>query len=263
MAAPILNPVRSWLRDALIRVGRVANHDLAARLDRLSPLAGEIDRALIAAHYLRGHGLEIGALHRPLSLPPGILVDYLDAAPIEILRARFPDIADIRTPDIVDDGESLGKVADQRYDFIIANHFLEHTENPFATLGNFVRVLKPGGHIFMAVPDKRWTFDRDRPLTTLDHLIKDYREGPHSSRRAHYDEWLRIIDGFAGEKLAERTDAFIRDKVNIHFHVWTFREMTEMFCAARDVIGLPLEVKLAFADKPMLEVVWVLQVEPK
>ena len=30
--------------------------------------------------------------------------------------------------------------------------------------------------------------------------------------------------------------------------------------AARQVVGLPLEVKLAFADPPMLEVVWVLEV---
>lgn len=255
--------MRALLRGAVIRAGRVANHDLAMQIERMGasrPAACGINRRTIAAQFLRGQGLEIGALHRPLVLPPGAVAHYLDAAPLETLRARFPEVADIRAPDVVDDGETLGTVADGRYDFIVANHFLEHTENPFATLANFVRVLRPGGHIFMAVPDKRWTFDHARPLTTLDHLLADYREGPQVSRRAHYDEWLRIIDGYEGAVLAERTEAFIRDKVNIHFHVWTIDEMSEMFIAARRVVGLPLEIKLAFADPPMLEVVWVLQV---
>jgi SAM-dependent methyltransferase len=258
-----LNPLRLWFRDTLIRVGRVANNDLATRVDQLAvtqAASAGISRASIAAHYLRGLGLEIGALHRSLPLPPGVSAHYVDAAPIEQLRKRFPGIANIRPPDIVDNGEQLGTVADATYDFIIANHFLEHTENPFATLGNFVRVLRPGGRIYMAVPDKRWTFDRDRPITTLDHLLTDYREGPQVSRRAHYDEWLRIIDHHTGDELARRTEAFIRDGVNIHFHVWTIAEMSEMFMAARKIVGLPLEVKLAFADPPMQEVVWVLEV---
>ena len=258
-----MTPLRTSLRDAVIRLGRVANHDLAARIDRLAqpaPAQGGIDRTTIAAQFLRGQGLEIGALHRPLALPAGAIAHYLDAAPVEVLRARFPEVADIRAPDVVDDGEHLSTVPDARYDFIVANHFLEHTENPFATLGNFVRVLRPGGHIFMAVPDKRWTFDHARPRTTLDHLLRDYREGPEVSRRAHYDEWLRIIDGLQGEQLAERTEAFVRDRVNIHFHVWTIADMSEMFHAAKRAVGLPLEVKLAYADPPMLEVVWVLEV---
>jgi SAM-dependent methyltransferase len=257
-----------------MRIGRVAGHDLGDRIDHLSAATTRIDSALsvlsshvdginrrsIAAHFLRGRGLEIGALHRPLELPVGATAHYLDAAPIETLRARFPEVTDIRTPDVVDDGEHLSTLPDDQYDFIIANHFLEHTENPFATLSNFVRVLRTGGRIFMAIPDKRWTFDKTRPVTTLDHLLGDYRAGPNTSRRQHYDEWLRVIDGFTGDTLAERTEAFIRDKVNIHFHVWTFKEMSEMFFAAKDIIGLPIDVKLAFADPPMLEVVWVLEV---
>jgi SAM-dependent methyltransferase len=261
-----MHPLRLWLRDTVIRVGRVATHDLAVRIERLehpvphSPAITGINRATIASQFLRGQGLEIGALHRPLALPPSACAHYLDAAPVEVLRARFPEISDIRAPDVIDNGEELNTVPDGRYDFIVANHFLEHTENPFGTLANFVRVIRPGGNIFMAVPDKRWTFDRDRPLTTLDHLLTDYREGPETSRRAHYDEWLRVVDGLSGEELAERTDAFIRDRVNIHFHVWTISQMSEMFVAARDVVRLPLEIKLAFADPPMLEVVWVLEV---
>jgi SAM-dependent methyltransferase len=255
--------LKQTLRAALQRLGRIATADLAERLDgldgRVSPMP--ISRAVIAAHYLRGSGIEIGALHNPLRVPPGVRVRYVDAAPIEELTRRFPDLRGIRAPDIVDDGEHLRTIADGSCDFVIANHFFEHTEDPFATLRNFVRVLRPGGHVFMAIPDKRWTFDRDREVTTLDHLLRDHREGPEVSRRAHYQDWLTKIDGIRDDTLAERTEAFVRDRVNIHFHVWTIREMSELFIAARDIVGLPLEVKLCFADPAGLEVVWVLEVE--
>ncbi len=66
------------------------------------------------------------------------------------------------------------------------------------------------------------------------------------------------MNGFV---LEERRAAFIRDRVNIHFHVWTIDEMSEMFAAARRELALPLEIKLCYADPPNLEVVWVLQKE--
>ncbi len=219
-----------------------------------------IDRASIAAQFLRGRGLEIGALHRPLPLPVGAVAQYVDAAPIDVLAARFPEVSGIQAPDIVDDGEHLRSIGDQSYDFIVANHFLEHTEDPFATLGTFIRVLRPGGRIFMAIPDKRWTFDREREITSLEHLLTDYRDGPDISRRGHYEEWLSVIDHLSGDELAKHLDAFIKAKINIHFHVWTIQEMSDMFFAARRVLGMPLEVKLAFADPPMLEVIWILEV---
>jgi SAM-dependent methyltransferase len=251
---------RAAIRRQLVRVGRILNQDVLAAAARLEVAApAPISRETIAAHFLRGAGLEIGALHRPLEMPPGALVRFVDMAPAEILRTRFPEVGHVTVPDIVDNGETLATVPDGSQDFVVANHFLEHTEDPFSTLRTFLRVLRPGGFIFMAIPDKRWTFDAPRPITDLAHLLRDYREGPQSSRVAHYDEWLRIIDGFSGDVLAERRDAFIRDRVNIHFHVWTIDEMSEMFAAARRELGLPVEIKLCYADPPNLEVVWVLQ----
>lgn len=254
---------KTTVRGQLRRIGRMLHRDVLAAVGGSRSLlpAAPISRATIAAHYVRGTGLEIGALHRPLPVPPGVRVQFVDMAPADVLRARFPEVTHVTPPDIVDDGETLATVADGSQDFVIANHFLEHTEDPFSTLGNFLRVLRPGGIIFMAIPDKRWTFDAPRPVTDLAHLLRDYREGPAVSRAAHYDEWLRIIDGYSGDVLAERHAAFLRDRVNIHFHVWTIDEMAEMFTACRRDLGMNLEVKLCFADPPNLEVIWILKAE--
>ena len=78
-------------------------------------------------------------------------------------------------------------------DFIIANHFIEHTEDPIGTIKRFLTVLRPQGILYMAVPDKRFTFDLERPLTSLEHLLRDHTEGPEWSRESHFREWAQFV----------------------------------------------------------------------
>ena len=144
-------------------------------------------RRNIASQYLSGEGIEVGALHAPLEVPPGVKVHYVDRMPVSELRKQYPELAAVNVveADIVDNGETLSSIADNSWDFVIANHMIEHCQNPIGTLENFLRVLKPGGLVYMGVPDKRYTFDIDRPLTSLDHLIRDYKEGPEWSKLGH------------------------------------------------------------------------------
>ena len=146
------------------------------------------------------------------------------------LRRHYPELAswDLVDPDIIDDGERLETVADNSLDFVVANHFIEHTEDPLGAIGNHLRVLKPGGVIFMAVPEKRRTFDRDRQVTTIDHLVRDHREGPETSRPQHFEEWARDVDH--ADDVAAHAQALMEQAYSIHFHVWTcdaFRDLLE------------------------------------
>ena len=197
------------------------------KMTTLTPL----DRASLAAQYLRGSGIEIGALHHPLPVPKDVSVRCVDRLPVSELRIQYPELSayDLVPVDIVDDGECLQTIPDASQDFVIANHFLEHTEDPIGTLLNFFRVLREGGFLYMAIPDKRFTFDVDRPVTTLQHLIRDHAEGPAHSREAHYREWVRLVDkasGIAGEEALykERTEK----NYSIHFHVWRQQDMAEL-----------------------------------
>src|SRR5690606_20635940 len=128
-------------------------------------------------------------------LPPGARVRYVDRLSTVDLRAQYPELAALPLVevDVVDDGERLSRIADASLDFVVASHFLEHCEDPIGALLAFLRVLRPGGVLYLAVPEKRLCeFDVARPVTPLDHVIADHAEGPERSRRAHYLEWARL-----------------------------------------------------------------------
>ncbi len=99
--------------------------------------------------------------------------------PLPDLLAHYPELIGqpLQAPDMIDDGETLSTIDSASQDFVIANHFLEHCENPIQTLRNFLRVLKDGGILYMAVPDKRFTFDVDRPVTTYAEPGRDLPAG--------------------------------------------------------------------------------------
>jgi len=202
-------------------------------------------RKAIAGAYLRGSGLEIGALHNPLKVPPAARVRYVDKLGDSDLRREYPELKDkdLVHVDIVDDGETLATVADGSQDFVIANHFVEHCENPIAAVGNMLRVLKTGGFLYLAIPDKRFTFDRDRPVTSIEHLMRDYQEGPAWSRRAHYEEWARLVDKIADPAGRERqVETLLARRAAIHFHVWTQAELVDLVAALRRLWSFDIEL---------------------
>jgi SAM-dependent methyltransferase len=161
------------------------------------------------------------------------------------LRAHYPELDgfDLVEPSVVDDGETLASVADASVDFVIANHFIEHCEDPIGTLSNHLRVLRHSGVLYMAVPDCRHTFDRDRRVTSIAHLQQDHVEGPAGSRRAHYEEWASSKDAVSADEVASRADELEDQKYSIHFHVWTPTAFLELLVHCRAELGLPLEVE--------------------
>jgi SAM-dependent methyltransferase len=212
----------------------------------LSPSARRVrgNRTRLARTFLKGSGVEIGALHQPLPLPRRAHARYVDRMDVAGLRTHYPELADLPlvAVDVIDDGETLATLADGSQDFVIANHFIEHTQDPIGTLGHHLRVLRPGGILYLAVPDQRETFDRDRPLTELAHLVRDHDEGPAWSRSAHFDEWARLVDGLAGEPAEAEARRLEAMDYSIHFHVWRPETFLELLLHCR-AAGLPLEIE--------------------
>ena len=216
---------------------------LRRRLGRVIDLPMALRRRALAGRYLSGTGIEIGALHKPLPLPAGARVRYVDRMSVGDLRLHYPELADERLcePDIIDDGERLATIADGSLDFVVANHFIEHTQDPISTLENHARVLKPGGILYLGVPDKRRTFDRDREITSVAHIARDRREGPAVSRAEHYEDWARHVERSADAETRARQ--LMDDDYSIHFHVWTLDAFRALLEHAQREDSLPLQIE--------------------
>ena len=199
----------------------------------------------IAFQYLKGEGIEVGALHAPLQVPDSVKVHYVDRMSVSDLRKQYPELGAVGLveADIVDNGETLSSIADNSWDFVIANHMIEHCQNPIGALENFLRVVKPGGLIYMGVPDKRYTFDIGRPLTTLDHLIQDYKQGPEWSKLGHYEEYIRLVDKFPEEQVAGRMQHLLDIDYSIHFHVWTADSFPELLAYCQENLSYRFEIE--------------------
>jgi predicted SAM-dependent methyltransferase len=217
------------------------------------------DRIAVAEKFLAGAGIEIGALHSPLQLPPDAKARYVDRMTVPDLRRQYPELSALKLVDIdiIDDGETLDSIEDATQDFVIANHFIEHCQNPLLALKNMLRVLKPGGILYLAIPDKRFTFDVDRPVTSFEHIFRDYEEGPAGSRTQHFEEWAMLVDKVGEGEVMNHAGKLMAIDYSIHFHVWSQAEMFEWIAASQKIPGFTFDVEL-FLKNPG-ECIWVLR----
>jgi SAM-dependent methyltransferase len=196
--------------------------------------------------WLRGTGIEIGGLHRPLHVPHADRVIYVDHLTRDELRHEYPELADqdLVDVDVIGTAENLSAFEDASLDFVVANHLLEHLEYPVRGLREFTRVLRPGGLVFMALPDKRVTFDRTRELTTTEHLVQEERlQSAEQNRWAHYVDYATGVDGKAPGAEADARARYLLDlHYSIHFHVWTPDSFLDFLSAARAEFGLDLQL---------------------
>jgi SAM-dependent methyltransferase len=181
-------------------------------------------RGRLAYIHLAGEGIEIGALHKPLSCDwRKVRVQYVDIKTIDELKNEYKEInpKDISPVDRIDNGETLATFDDESLDFVINCHMIEHTEDPISTLNNWLRVLRPGGILYLVVPDMRYNFDCRREPTDFTHLLEDHEKGPELSREAHYIEWADLVERCRPEHIQDRARQLREQKYRIHFHVWT------------------------------------------
>ena len=190
-----------------------------------------IKRNQIVQEYITGVGIEIGALHNPIFIPPTATIRYVDKFSREQLRQHYPELANkpLVDVDVITDGEALESIEDRSQDFVVANHFLEHCQNPLLAIENMFRVLKQSGILYIALPDKRYSFDIARPITPYEHLVQDYTQGSEISRNEHFKEWVKLVNHVTDEyEIRRQVEDLIRMDYSIHFHVWTQNEMIEL-----------------------------------
>ena len=178
-------------------------------------------RAEIAGR-LHGKGVEIGALHRPLVCPNAVEMDYVDRLSYEDLKIHYAELKslDIVHPTIVTDAETLTGISDNAYDFLVSAHIIEHMRDPIGALFSWVRVVRPGGYVYLIIPDAREIFDRYRERTSLEHLIMDYVEPSVERDYLHYLDYSLFVHDKIDGGAIEDADRLVADDYSIHYHVF-------------------------------------------
>ncbi len=154
-------------------------------------------KSSIAINRLVGKGIELGPLNNPLPVDADkASVKYADRLSKADALILFPELIDIKDslvdPDLLIDfdTDSLVSIKEHNFDFVIANHVIEHLVNPIQFLKNVSDNLRSGGLFFLTVPDKDFTFDKARELTSNEHLWQEYKAGTNKLSNAHIKEFL-------------------------------------------------------------------------
>ena len=148
--------------------------------------------------------LEIGALDKPVLDPRSPGVHYLDHLDTPALKEKYGvdpavDKDRIVTVDYVWSGGGIaGAVTDgRRFDLIVASHVFEHFSNPVQWLLDLKSLLTPDGKVFLALPDRRFTFDLLRRDTALSDLVGWYLRGvdkPTAEQIFDYFAYVAHVD---------------------------------------------------------------------
>lgn len=165
-----------------------------------------------------GSGAEIGPLGRPLVSKSRSRVLYVDHSDAATLRQRYAhdagvDVSRIEV-DVIWGAKTLrqaiqhaNRMPPDGLDYVIASHVIEHVPDLIGWLREVRQVLRDEGRLRLAVPDRRYTFDRLRRESTLVDVLaawvqQDRRPNVHSlldfclheTRLSAEDAWAGRFD---------------------------------------------------------------------
>lgn len=145
---------------------------------------------------------------------------------------KYDDLQEVGKQ-IIADGIDLSKIPSETYELMLSSHVLEHIANPLKALFEWKRILKNDGYLVIVLPNMDFTYDRKRPLTTLEHIIKDFENNVTEDDRTHLQEVLDLHDltndGTVNsyKEHAERTLNNFQTRI-VHHHTFRMKLVLEM-----------------------------------
>lgn len=166
-------------------------------------------------------GAEIGALDKPLVTRSDGTVIYIDHSDAATLRQRYATHANVDVSrievDVVWGTKTLRQAArhslGERFpnsglDYVVASHVIEHVPDFIGWLHEVREVLKPGGALRLAVPDRRYSLDiRRRETVLVDVLAAWVQQDRRPNVHCLLDFCLHEATVDAEDAWADRLDA--------------------------------------------------------
>lgn len=130
----------------------------------------------------------------------------------------------------------------EKFDFVLASHVMEHVEDLLGTLRDIATVLAPDGLFIMLYPDKRYSFDHFRESSSMRDAYDVFRRGVEENARMAFDFYFSAIaenmphvfwraenmpDALSAAPLERAADAFdrrLRGEQMDDVHFWPFTD---------------------------------------
>lgn len=135
--------------------------------------------------------------------------------PLQTFCGFFPKMKGAKIWDLKQgDAQFMNGVADQTFDFVHSSHCLEHLVDPIEGLKNWFRILKPGGHLIVTVPEEDMyeqgqfpsTWNTDHKWTFAINKVTSW-----SDKSLNILELIRELGDAAELVLLERLDGLFWD----------------------------------------------------
>ena len=224
---------KEFIRKALQKPAQIGLQ-LLRRVTNISNRANE---------YCVGSGVEVGALSVPFSFTRAS-VKYADVCGSVDMRKILAEIPldNLYSGKLVEPmilmkppRYELTDIHDASVDFVYSSHSLEHSPNPLFTIGDYLRVVRPGGMVYSVIPNKEQTYDRMRETTPTSKLVKKYQNQIFDYTLAEaIDVTTKTIDHplYADSDLAFAQKILDENSGIHHFHTFDVRSTLELidFC---------------------------------
>jgi hypothetical protein len=73
-------------------------------------------------------------------------------------------------------------------------------------------------------------------VTPLEHVVRDYEEGPSRSARFHFEEWVTVVDERAS------SDFLIKKGESVAFRLWRSTDSLDLLHCCKS-LSFPLELE--------------------
>lgn len=200
---------------------------------------------LFLTHFTSKKGIEIGGPSAIFSkeIPIYPVVKSLDGCNFSTQTVwegnivegnNFKYYKDKKGHQYICEASNLESIPNETYDFLVASHCLEHCANALKTVEEWLRVLKKGGAILLILPYKRGTFDHNRSVTSLEHLLHDLENNIDETDLTHLNEIIELhdlnMDLPAGTK-AQFKERSLKNYHNrcLHHHVFDFKLLQNIY----------------------------------
>lgn len=182
-------------------------------------------------------GLEISPLFRPATDKKIHNVHYTDYTTTEDNISKH---AHYEHPEIVDidfvwtPGKKLKDCTPTRnnYDWAIASHVLEHVPDPVGWMLEVFEVLKTGGILSLALPDRNKCFDRNRNLTEVSEWIHAWlSEDKRPNARQLYDFLSNVTTEDGSGKILAQNHYTKDEALNFTFNSHSTGQYFDAHCS--------------------------------